>query len=202
MTFAQHCEQSIKFSTFIMFHHKVSSMASILRARLASTPLQRAFASPVNQYFSTRFYTRYAQNDQIFLHETEKKTAVSFSKSPSSTPLGYTVSNNITPELFEPNPQFLPLLHSTLASCVADDFSFIMEAGVNANTFMPIYDFREVPQFGRRPEIDSVFGYVQVDGLGKIIPGSYESNDMYRICNASGLPRLSDYMYEQIQKEA
>lgn len=176
-------------------------MASMLRSRAFALSLKQ-FPSPAfGTVLSTRLYTRSAQNDQIFLHQTEHKIAVSFSKSPSSIPLGYTTSNTVTPDLFQPNPQFLPLLHSTLASCVDKDFSFIVEAGVNANTFMPIYDYREVPKFGRRPDIDSVFGYVQVDGLGKMVPGSYESNEMYRLCNASGLPRLTDHMYEQIQKK-
>lgn len=181
-----------------------SAMTSLFRfkGKITSLPIKGVFLSkPALSFLFTRLYTQYAQNDQIFLHETDHKTAVSFSKLPSSIPIGYTTSNTVTPELFQANSQFLPLLHSTLASCVNEDFSFIVEAGVNANTFMPIYDFREVPKFGRRPDIDSVFGYVQVDGLGKIIPGSYESNEMYRLCNASGLPRLTDYMYEQIQEK-
>ncbi|EEQ37732.1 hypothetical protein EJF18_20645 [Clavispora lusitaniae] len=148
---------------------------------------------------TVRPLTQYAPNDQIYLHPLENKIAVSFSRLPTSIPLGYSSSMTVTPQSFEPNPQFLPLLHSIIASNVDRDFAFIVEAGVNANTFMPVYDFREVPRFGRRPEIDNVFGYVQVDESGKIVPGSFEANEMYRICNASGLPRLSDHMYGQIQ---
>lgn len=177
-----------------------STMKGILRS--PTVPMRGiSLSNSVHPLLSARFYTQYSKNDQIFLHDTNHKLSVSFSKSPASIPIGYSTSETVTPELFKPNPEFLPLLHSTFGSCIDQDFSFIMEAGVNANTFMPIYDFREVPKFGRRPEIDSVFGYVQVDEQGKIVPGSYDSNDMYRLCNASGLPKLSDYMYEQIQQK-
>lgn len=145
-----------------------------------------------------RHYTVYSKNDQIFLHDLGNKVAASFSKNPKHIPIGYSATNNIDPEKFEQNKEFLKLLNSTIHDNVHDDFTFIMEAGNYANTYMPIYDFREVPRFGRTPEVDSIFGYVRVDGEGKITEGSYEQNDMYRLCNGAGLIKLSSYMLAEI----
>lgn len=75
-----------------------------------------------------------------------------------------------------------------------------MEAGANANAFMPIYDFREIPNYARTPEVDDIFGYVLVDGDGKIIPGLYEVNDLYRLCNGVGLVKLTDYLVDEMRK--
>lgn len=158
--------------------------------------------APLRQATRTflRTYTVYSKNDQIYLHQLPGKVAASFSKDPNDMEIGHLISGYIEPEHFKPNKQFLDLLNSNIHDKVDHDFTFIMEAGANANTYMPIYDFREVPRFGRTPEVDSVFGYVRVSSDGKIIPNSYESNDMYRVCNGAGLVKLSDYMLKQIQE--
>ncbi|KAG7195884.1 uncharacterized protein KQ657_002269 [Scheffersomyces spartinae] len=105
------------------------------------------------------------------------------------------------PDDFRSEPKFVSALQLLISDKVQDDFSFIIEAGTNALTFMPIYDFREIPSYCRVPNIESVFGYIQVDDLGKMIPGTYQSNVMYRMCNWNGLPKFSDFMYEQIKQK-
>lgn len=147
-----------------------------------------------------RNYTVYSKNDQIYLHELSGKIAASFSKDPNDVVIGYLPSKSFEPEQFKPNKGFLDLLNSNMHDKVHEDFTFIMEAGANAGTYMPIYDLREIPNFGRTPEVDSVFGYVRVTSDGKIVPKSYEPNEMYRLCNLKGLVKLSDYMLEQIQE--
>lgn len=146
-----------------------------------------------------RNYTVYSRNDQIYLHDMSGKIAASFSKDPNDIVIGYLASKSIDPEQFKPNKAFLDLLNSNIHDKVHEDFTFIVEAGANAGTYMPIYDLREIPNFGRTPEVDSVFGYVRVTSDGKMVPKSYEPNEMYRPCNVAGLVKLSDYMLEQIR---
>lgn len=168
-------------------------MLSASRAAARSQRLTRPLES-------LRKYTRYSKNDQIFLHQMAGKVEVSLSKEPGSLPIGYSPSTSITPSTFEPNDEFVKLLHKTIHLSIQNDFTYVMEAGVNALTFMPIYDFRETPRFGRTPEVDSVFGYVLVDEKGVIVPGTFESNHMYRVCNGVGLIKLSDYLLEQMKE--
>lgn len=156
---------------------------------------------------NVRLLLNYVKNSQIYIHDNKHDATTpytfSLSKDPKALPIGYSkVLQNVTPETFVPNPQFLEVAQSVIKDKVHEDFSFIMEAGMNASTFMPIYDFREIPRYARIPEMENVFGYIQVDDLGKMIPGGYESNNLYRLCNGTlGLLKLSDFLYEEIQKE-
>lgn len=157
-------------------------------ARIA--PVSRAWA---------RSLSRFHQNDQIYVHEAENGFKFTLLPDSAALPIGHCLSkHNVTPDTFRPNPAFVDVLNKTIGQKVHDDFAFIVEAGANALTFMPIYDFREIPRYGRIPEIDNIYGYVQVDSSGKIVPGTYEANNMYRLCNGVGLVRLSDYLYEQV----
>lgn len=150
-----------------------------------------------------RYLTRYSKNDQIFVHPLSNGGALlSLSPKPEALPLGFSSNKDeITHENFTPNSHFVALLHLRIAAVIHHDLPFVIEAGTYANSFMPIYDFREVPRYGRTPEIDSTFGYVQVDDTSKIVPHSYEPNDMYRLCNGSGLIKLSDTLYEDMQQQ-
>lgn len=142
----------------------------------------------------------YAPNKQIVLHETGSRVVASLSASPSALSLGWSSTKDIQPSTFEPNVKFLSLLNDIIAKRIQEDFSFIVEAGANALTYMPIYDFREVPRYGRTPEVDNIFGYVLVDKSGKIVEGSYEKNNLYRLCNGAGLVKLSDFLYETMKE--
>lgn len=147
-----------------------------------------------------RQYSKYLKNDQIFLHDVAGKYAVTLSKSASDVPIGFSPSLEVHPSTFTGNPKFLDLLQERIKTGIQNDFTFIMEAGANALTYMPIYDFREIPKYARTPNVDDVFGYVLVDEAGKIVPGSYEKNDLYRLCNGTGLIKLSDYLLEEMKQ--
>lgn len=147
-----------------------------------------------------RQYSKYIKNDQIYLHDNAGKYAATLSKSASDLPIGHSPSLEVHPETFKGNPKFLELLHEKIKTGIQNDFTFIMEAGANALTYMPIYDFREIPKYARTANVDDVFGYVLVDEAGKIVPGSYEKNDLYRLCNGTGLIKLSDYLLEEMRK--
>lgn len=149
---------------------------------------------------ASRNYITYSKNDQIFLHDTTGGVLASFSENPKDLHIGTSETNKIDPEKFKSNKEFLNLLHKNIQDKIDQDFTYIMEAGVNADAYMPIYDFREVPRFGRTPEVDSIFGYVRVSSDGKIVPNSYEPNEMYRLCNGAGLVKLSSFLLEQIRE--
>ena len=88
--------------------------------------------------------------------------------------MGTSLSLNPTAANFKANNEFIKLLDSTLHDSIHDDFTYIMEASTNASSFMPIYDMREIPRYARTPYIEDVFGYVQVDDKGSMIPNSYQ----------------------------
>lgn len=147
-----------------------------------------------------RQFSKYPRNGQIFIHKVGDTYTANLSSNPYDTPIGFSPSSEIDHETFKSNPQFLDLLNNKIKDSIQKDFSFIMEAGANANAFMPIYDFRETPNYARTPEVDDIFGYVLVDEEGKIVPGSYEVNKLYRLCNATGLVKLTEYLLEEMKK--
>lgn len=148
-----------------------------------------------------RHFSKYSLNDQIKIHELAPNFfKLSFSEDAKAMAIGFSNSKNITPHNFQVNSPFLNQLHELIAKKIDNDFSFIIEAGTNANSYMPIYDFREIPKYARIPQVDNVFGYVMVDGNGKMIPNTYESNNLYRLCNGKGLIKLSDFLYDEIKE--
>lgn len=105
---------------------------------------------------------------------------------------------SLAPAGFTANPDFLPHLHARLEANVYADFPFMAEAQAQPGCFMPIFDFRAPPPYGRIPEVDNVFGYVLVGNDGVMVPGLYEPNAMYRVVNSDGVIMLSDHMQEKI----
>lgn len=150
-----------------------------------------------------RLLATYKKNPQIYIHEKAPHTFnFSLSRQADSIPIGSSQSTDPTSSNFIPNAKFETILENAMANKVYDDFTFIMEAGTNANSFMPIYDFREIPKYSRTPYIEDVFGYVQVDDKGQIVPNSWQRNSMYEICSGkTGLCKFSDYMYEVLQEQ-
>ncbi|CCG21983.1 hypothetical protein CORT_0B02680 [Candida orthopsilosis Co 90-125] len=159
--------------------------------------------SPLFKPHQLRSLTQYAKNSQIFIHENPPHHYnFSLSKNPDALTIGSSETTDPKPQTFTTNKKFVDLLHKTFENKIYDDFTFIMEAGTNANSFMPIYDFRDIPKYSRQPYIGNVFGYLQVDGNAKIIPGSWQRNDLYELCNGKdGLCHFSEYMYETLQQE-
>lgn len=132
---------------------------------------------------------------QIYLHPSNK---ISFSPNENSLTIGQ-FNGPATKANFIENPDFKPKLHELLLQKIYDDFAFIMEASVNQNSFMPVYDFRDVPRYQRVPDIGDVFGYLRVDEEGKMVRDSYEANLMY-MTYGSELIKLSDYILEEVRK--
>ncbi|KAI3404743.1 hypothetical protein KGF56_002446 [Candida oxycetoniae] len=151
----------------------------------------------------TRLLTTYSKNPQIYIHENPPKHYnFSLSKKPNSIVIGSSQSMDPKPSTFYTNPKFQSILQMTMKKKIYDDFTFIMEAGTNANSYMPIYDFREIPRYSRTPYIGDVFGYVQIDNEGKMIPQSWQKNDMYEVCSGkTGLCKFSEFMYETLREE-
>ncbi|KAI5969761.1 hypothetical protein CANMA_001223 [Candida margitis] len=159
--------------------------------------------APLLRTQQLRLLTQYAKNPQIYIHENPPHHYnFSLSKNPDALGIGNSSSTDPKPENFTANKNFVDIFHKTFESKIYDDFTFIMEAGTNANSFMPVYDFRDVPKYSRQPYIANVFGYLQVDGNAKIVPGSWQRNNLYELCNGKdGLCHFSEYMYESLQQE-
>jgi hypothetical protein len=73
--------------------------------------------------------------------------------------------------------------------------------------WLHVYDQRGVPPFGRIADPQDIFGSVLVDGEGKVIPGHWEENGMYRLVTGeTGIINLSQFLRERLvealQKEA
>lgn len=147
-----------------------------------------------------RCYTRYPKNKQIYLHSKQGQYTANLLEDPNLTAIGYSESQEINPDTFVPNDKFVLLLNDVIRKTVHDDFTYIMDAGTHAQTFMPIWDFRDVPRYGRTPDVDSVYGYVLVDEHGKIVPETFEPNAMYRVCNGTGLMTLSQFLHDEVRK--
>ncbi|EGW31084.1 uncharacterized protein SPAPADRAFT_56990 [Spathaspora passalidarum NRRL Y-27907] len=151
-----------------------------------------------------RTLATYASNPQIYIHKVNPLNyKFSLSKSPDAIEIGSSPTADPEPSTFTDNPKFKELLNSTIYSKIQDDFTFVMEAGVNANSFMPIYDLRETPNYARVPATENIFGYVRVDSKGKIVPESFQANGMYRLINGRcGLCKFSDFLHEQLQTQS
>uniref|UniRef100_A0A060T301 ARAD1C29018p n=1 Tax=Blastobotrys adeninivorans TaxID=409370 RepID=A0A060T301_BLAAD len=104
--------------------------------------------------------------------------------------------------LFEPNRQFITVLHSTIKNHIHNCpmFSALAAAEAKDSAFFHIYDLRNPPVYGRIPEVEDIIGTVRLDGKG-IVPQSYEANKMYRLATRAGYIQLSDYISEQLAKQ-
>ncbi|KAI5954174.1 hypothetical protein KGF57_003923 [Candida theae] len=159
--------------------------------------------SPLFKLHQLRCLTQYAKNPQIYIHETPQKGyKFSLSKNPNALPIGDSQVTDPKPGNFTINKRFVSVMNKTFETKVYEDFTFVMEAGTNANSFMPVYDFRDIPKYSRQPYIGNVFGYLQVDANAKIVPGSWQRNDLYELCSGKdGLCHFSEFMYETLQQE-
>lgn len=142
---------------------------------------------------------------------TKSLCKVSFSKDPSCLEIG-TVKNfnvhrgqedsfKIARANFSPNNDFTHLLHDVFNEKVYDDITYQLDALNFISSYLPLGDFKVILKFmNQRPDVENTIGYVHVDESGAMIKGSYQSNDIYELCNCDGVIALSDYMLEQIRK--
>jgi hypothetical protein len=63
-----------------------------------------------------------------------------------------------------------------------------------------VADQRRIPDFGRIPDPEDIFGSVEVDGQGKFVDGhgGYQPSGTYRICTNDGILGLTDFMRQKL----
>lgn len=106
----------------------------------------------------------------------------------------------VDPTKFKPNNDFRALFHQCFYKHVYDDITYQLDALNFRSSFLPIGDFKIVLRFmNQRPAFENTIGFVRVDDEGAMIRDSYQSNDIYELCNCDGMVSLSDYMLEQIK---
>lgn len=163
--------------------------------------------APINRGLIRTF--KYVKQPQLWLHEIAANTArVSFSKDPSALAVGIAKTSlahdsqvDINYGNFEPNKDFLAWMHKLFGKEVYNDVAYQMDALNFRSSFLPIGDYKVMLEFmNQRPEFDNTIGFVRVDDTGVMYPDSYESNDVYMLCNADGIVKLTDYMCEKVQE--
>jgi hypothetical protein len=72
--------------------------------------------------------------------------------------------------------------------------------GSNRGGFVHVYDQRRVPDYGRIPDPEDIFGSVEVDGEGKFVDGNgrYEQSGTYRVCTNDGILGLTDFLRQRL----
>jgi hypothetical protein len=123
----------------------------------------------------------------------------------------------VTPQSFQANPGFLPIVSSVLAENVAHDPMVLQQAAVfsspggfnlgsgsardgsgGANQqggaggaarggWIHVSDMRNPPDYGRIAWPEDIFGSVEVDGHGKIQEGTWQESGTYRIVTREGM---------------
>jgi hypothetical protein len=63
-----------------------------------------------------------------------------------------------------------------------------------------VADQRRIPDFGRIPDPEDIFGSVEVDREGKFVDGNgrYQPSGTYRICTNDGILGLTDFMRKKV----
>lgn len=145
---------------------------------------------------------------------------VSFSPKLEAVPIGKFAADNhglleafkVDPDKYEPVPivsqptdfeedgRFQPILMKCLKENVHNCPYFSSLAQIeNKTKFMHIFDLRCPPPLGRISEVEDIFGTVEIEDT-KIVPGSFQENQMYRPVTTYGAPLLSKKMGEALMK--
>lgn len=105
------------------------------------------------------------------------------------------------PSKFVENRRFWPLASQALARHIHECPIFNSMAAVeNRTQFFHIYDLRAPPPVGRIPEVEDILGTVQIEYGKGILPGTFESNSMYRPVTRMGAMVVSPEMTSKISK--
>ncbi|GMM35153.1 hypothetical protein DASC09_024780 [Saccharomycopsis crataegensis] len=167
--------------------------------------------------FQPIFRRTYVSYKKYYLHPLEKNVSlISFSKDPKHLAIGKIshgsvkydeLSDSNSEKLidlddtkFKENPEFMNRLLDFFAKNIYHDFSYQLETAEYAGSFMPVYDYRSVPEYGRRSDVDDVFGWVRVNDRCEMIEGSWQANTFYRpFTQSHGLPQLTDFTMENME---
>lgn len=155
----------------------------------------------------------------IYAHETSSPSEIkiSLSKNPDAVPVGilkesmssftspkreFSNSIPLSPSKFNTDPRFTPLLWKILENHVHECpmFQAFGQAEAKYTTFFSIYDFRNPPTYGRIPDVEDIFGSVQLNQKG-IEKGTFEKNTMYRVATTTGFVQLTDLLHDKLKKE-
>ena len=65
---------------------------------------------------------------------------------------------------------------------------------------MHVGDQRRIPEYGRIPDPEDIFGSVEVDGQGQFVDGHgrYSPSGTYRICTNDGILGVTDFMRQKL----
>ncbi|EZF69375.1 hypothetical protein H105_08218 [Trichophyton soudanense CBS 452.61] len=183
-----------------------------------------ASSRPLSRQLSTL-----SNNPHIYGFPNATGTSHTLSLLPTSPPtpdvaIGSTTTSALppTPTTFSPNPRFISILDSVLADHAYQDPDTVSAAQVMASAaganlfsrlhgraegagsagrggFIHIADSRELPEYGRIPSPEDIFGSIEVDGQGNIEgKGNYQSSGTYRIVTRSGILGLSPFLREKL----
>jgi hypothetical protein len=66
--------------------------------------------------------------------------------------------------------------------------------------FVHVFDQRRIPEFGRIPDPEDIFGSVEVDGEGHFVDGHgrYEQSGTYRLVTNDGILGLTDFLRRKL----
>lgn len=196
--------------------------------RFASTQLRKSSVSNISIVGSKRPFAVLRQLPPLFAHSTETPefSNISYTKDSSGISLGAFPTEFLKPlkalsearvhtydetqtlpsqavTRFKDNRAFLEKLHKVVGDHIVDCPITTMMVPPNAEVdeyYYAISDLRCFPPPGRIPEIENIIGHILVK-KGKMVPGTYEANQMYRICTIDGPTIVSDMLAEILARE-
>lgn len=196
--------------------------------RFASTQFRAASLRNVVFPGFKRSFAVLRQLPPLFAHSTDSPefSNISYTKDPSGIFLGAFPTEYLKPlkslsearvhtydetqtlpspavTKFKENRAFLNTLHKVVGNHIVDCPITTMMVPPNAEVdeyYYAISDLRCFPPPGRIPEIENIIGHILVR-KGKMVAGTYEANQMYRICTVDGPTIVSDMLAEILARE-
>ena len=105
------------------------------------------------------------------------------------------------PDLPTNNAPFWDTLHQVLAGCTATDDQLITEANLRENGWAELTDCRTDTFPGRTTSAQDFFGSVAFTD-SKVVPSSYQRNDMHRFCDKiQGPMKLKNTWLAKLREE-
>lgn len=211
------------FDSSAMFR---AATRTVLRPSLLTSP---------NAHLRLRTLSTLSSNKHIYILPSSTRpgthilTFLPTNPPTESLAIATTTANPPTPSSVASNPQFLTLLHKTLATHAHKDPELISQAAALASSsggttlqqtarrqqtgsagasdqggaggggvggWIHVYDHRRIPDWGRIPDPEDIFGSLEVDADGTFTDGTgrYQESGTYRVCTNDGVVVLSEYL--------